>query len=150
MVLLVNSFSIALAQGSGNGTVSSCSSSADCNALQKCQGGICVSNVTGTSGAGSDQGGIATISDFQSLFGKVVGVLVALAGVVLFVLIVVSGLKFITSGGDPKAVEGARKTLTYAVGGLVAILLSYLVLLLIEKVAGLPANTLTNFRVTLP
>ena len=92
---------------------------------------------------------VAQISNFQDLFSNVVSVLIALAGVVLFVLIVMSGLKFITSGGDPKAVEGAKKTLTYAVGGLVAILLSYMVLLLIERVAGLPIGTLTNFKVTL-
>lgn len=92
---------------------------------------------------------VAQISNLRDLFSNVVSVLIALAGVVLFILIVMAGLKFLTSGGDPKAVEGAKKTLTYAVGGLVAILLSYLVLLLIEKVANLPAGTLTNFRVTL-
>jgi hypothetical protein len=93
---------------------------------------------------------VAQISNLRDLFSNVVSVLVALAGVVLFVLIVMAGLKFITSGGDPKAVEGAKKTLTYAVGGLVVILLSYLVLLLIERVTGLNAGTLTNFRVTIP
>jgi ABC-type cobalamin transport system permease subunit len=92
---------------------------------------------------------VAQISDLQGLFGSVVGVLVALAGVVLFVFIVIAGLKFLTSGGDPKAVEEAKKTLTYAVGGLVAILLSYLALLLIERIAGLNTGTLTNFKVTL-
>ena len=42
---------------------------------------------------------------------------------------------------------GAQKTITYAVLGLILILVSYLILVLIEKITGI---SVTNFRITLP
>lgn len=95
-------------------------------------------------------GDIAHISDLQILFGKTVSSLVALAGIVLFVMIFMGGLKYITSGGDPKALEGAKKTITFAVFGLLAILFSYLILVLIQNIAGLGnSDILTKFKITI-
>jgi hypothetical protein len=88
--------------------------------------------------------GIAQISDFECIFGNVVKVALAFAGVVLFVLLIVGGLKYITSGGDPKATEGAQKTITYAILGLVLILLSYLILVLIHAITGVDV---TQFKI---
>jgi hypothetical protein len=86
------------------------------------------------------------LSELEGLFGRAVEAVMALAGIVLFILLVSGGLKFITSGGDPKAVDGAKKTITYAVGGLIVILLSYLILVLIKRITG--ANV-TDFKLTL-
>lgn len=86
------------------------------------------------------------LSELEGLFKNAVGALIALAGIVLFVLLVSGGIKFITSGGDPKAVDGAKKTITYAIGGLLVILLSYLILVLIENITG---AKVTQFKVTL-
>ena len=88
---------------------------------------------------------IPTLTDLEVLFSNVTGLLLGLAGVVLFVLLLSSGLKFITSGGDPKGVESAKKTLTYAIGGFLAILVSYLILLLIKQLTGVDVTT---FKVT--
>ncbi|MGA3291648.1 MAG: hypothetical protein ABSC49_00705 [Candidatus Microgenomates bacterium] len=87
--------------------------------------------------------GIATISDLESVFTRVVSLALGLAGITLFILLIVGGFKYITSGGDPKAVEGAQKTLTYAIGGLIVILLSYLILVLISKITGVDVTTFT-------
>ena len=87
---------------------------------------------------------IAQLSDLEGLFSNVVGIVLGLAGITFFVLLLSSGFKFITSGGDPKALEGAKKTLTYAVGGLIAIILSYLILLLIQQLTGV---NVTIFKV---
>jgi hypothetical protein len=65
------------------------------------------------------------------------------AGIVLFILLLVGGFKFITSGGDPKAVEGAKKTITSAIAGLAVILVSYLIIVLISNITGVD---LTNFN----
>lgn len=94
-----------------------------------------------------DLSGIAKISDLQTLIGNVIGYALGFAGIVLFVLLIVGGFKFITSGGDPKAVEGARKTLTSAIAGLVIILISYLILVLIKNITGVDV---TNFSIMLP
>jgi hypothetical protein len=92
-------------------------------------------------------GGIATISNLSCLFANVVKYALGFAGIVLFVMLLVGGFKFITSGGDPKAVEGAKKTLTYAVAGLIIILISFLILVLIQRITGV---TVTNFTVVQP
>ncbi len=90
--------------------------------------------------------GIATIANLQCVFQNVVAALLGLAGIVLFVLLLTGGFKYITSGGDPKAVEGAQKTITYAIGGLILILLSYLILVLIKTITGVDV---TQFKITL-
>lgn len=92
-------------------------------------------------------GDVATISDLGSMFGRVIGYALGFAGILLFILLIVGGFKFITSGGDPKAVDGAKKTLTSAIAGLVIILISYLVLVLIKTITGV---NVTNFSVVLP
>lgn len=88
----------------------------------------------------------AQLTELEGLFRRAVSSIIALAGITLFVLLVIGGIKYITSGGDPKATEGAQKTITYAIGGLIAILLSYLILVLIQRITG--ANV-TQFKITL-
>jgi hypothetical protein len=51
-----------------------------------------------------------------------------LAGTVSIVVIMVSGIRLIISGGDAKTVEGAKKALTYAIGGLILVFLSFMIL----------------------
>jgi len=89
---------------------------------------------------------IAKISDLGILFERVVSFTLGFAGIVLFILLIIGGFKYITSGGDPKAVEGARKTLTSAIAGLIIILVSYLILVLIYKITGVDV---TKFNVVL-
>ena len=79
---------------------------------------------------------ITTFKWFESLFGNLAGSLLALAGIVLFIFIVMGGIKYITSGGDPKAVDGAKKTISYAIGGVALIAISYLILVLLETITG--------------
>ena len=78
----------------------------------------------------------AQISDFVAVFGNIVRILLAVGAIALFILLLSGGLKYLTSGGDPKAVDSAQKTITYAIGGLVVLVLSYLILLLISQITG--------------
>lgn len=89
----------------------------------------------------------AKISDLGEVFGNLVRAILGFAGITLFILLVIGGFKYITSGGDPKAVEGAKKTLTYAIGGFIILLLSYLVLVLIKVITGVDV---THFNIVLP
>jgi Type IV secretion system pilin len=89
----------------------------------------------------------AKISDLSTVFGNVVSAALGLAAIVLFVLLLMGGFKYITSGGDPKAVESAQKTITSAIIGLVLILVSYLILVLITNITGVDV---TNFKILLP
>lgn len=86
-----------------------------------------------------------TIGDLSKVFANIVRGALGLAGIVFFILLLIGGFRYITSGGDPKAVEGAQKTLTSAVIGLVVILLSFIILLLIQTITGV---NVTNFNIT--
>ena len=82
----------------------------------------------------------AKLSDLEKVFGNVVNVALGFAGIVLFFMLIIGGFKYITAGGDPKGIEGARKTLTYAIAGMVLIALSYLILRFIESFTGAPVT----------
>ena len=92
--------------------------------------------------------GAATISCFPIIIGNVIYWLLILAGIVALAFIILSGFKFLTSGGDPKQAEGARKTLTYAVIGLVLVLLSFGIVRVIGQVTGVRENCITRFGFT--
>lgn len=87
-----------------------------------------------------------TISALEDVFNNLIGSMIALGGILLFIFLVIGGVRYITSGGDPKAVDSAKKTISYAVGGLILLLLSYLILVLIENITG---AKVTNFNITL-
>lgn len=87
----------------------------------------------------------ATIKGFECLFSNAISVVLALAGIVLFVMFLIGGLRYLTSGGDPKATESAKGTLTHAIAGLVVLILAFLILKLIETITGVQ---LTIFKVT--
>lgn len=91
----------------------------------------------------------ATIKDLEGVFTNVVKVLLALGAFGLFIMLLTSGFKYLTSSGDPKAVEGAKKTLTYAVGGFVALAFSYMILRLIGVFTGTD-SIITNFTIVKP
>ena len=77
-----------------------------------------------------------TLDKLGDVFGSLVSALLALGGVVLFIMLLSGGFKFLTSGGDPKAVEGAKKTMTYAIIGVVLLAASYLILKILSDITG--------------
>jgi len=90
--------------------------------------------------------GIVTIKGLEGVFANALGALLGLGGILLFGILIWGGIQFITSGGDPKGVEQAKKTLTYAIGGLVVLALSFLFLRFIATFTG--QTSILNFKVT--
>lgn len=80
--------------------------------------------------------GVATLDCITVVFQNVVMAALLFAGIVALFMIILGGIKFLTSGGDPKQVEGARNTLTWAIVGLILILLSFFILNLIGFITG--------------
>lgn len=80
--------------------------------------------------------GVATLSCIPAVFQNVVSAALLFAGVVAVFMIVYAGIRYITSGGDPKAVEGAKNTLTWAVIGLIVIILSFFIINFIAFFTG--------------
>jgi len=95
---------------------------------------------------GGPNSDVATIQSLTTLFTNVIGVIVALAGVALFIMFVVSGFSFLFSSGDPKKLEQARGTLTNAIIGLVIIVAAYLILRLIGAFSGY--TNITKFNIS--
>lgn len=60
------------------------------------------------------------------------------AGFALFIYLVVGAFQFLTSGGDPKAVEAARNKITNAIIGFVIIFAAFLLIKVLENILGLP------------
>ncbi len=69
------------------------------------------------------------------------------AGIALFIMLLVGGFKYLTSGGDSKATESAKITITYAVFGLALLIGAWLILLLIREITGIDV---TQFEISGP
>lgn len=78
--------------------------------------------------------GVATLNCIPIVFQNIVNWALIFAAVVAIFIIMFSGIKFLRSGGQEKLVEDARNTLTYAIIGLVVILLSFLIINVISDI----------------
>jgi sensor histidine kinase YesM len=77
----------------------------------------------------------------QCIFPSIVNAAFIFIGSVVVILIILSGYKFIMSRGDSKQLEGARKTLTYAIIGLLVVLFSVFLINIIGKATGVNCIT---------
>ena len=87
---------------------------------------------------------VATIKGFEWIFNNTITVILGLAGIILFIMLLIGGFTLLTSGDNVEKAAAARKTITYAVGGIVVAALAYLILVLIYQFTG--ANV-TVFRI---
>ncbi|PIZ98193.1 MAG: hypothetical protein COX78_03555, partial [Candidatus Levybacteria bacterium CG_4_10_14_0_2_um_filter_35_8] len=67
---------------------------------------------------------------------NVVTAALVFSGTIALILVILSGIKFITSKGDQKQVDTAKRTLTYAILGLIIILLSFFIIQFVSFVTG--------------
>jgi hypothetical protein len=86
--------------------------------------------------AGTGDTKAATLDCIPIVFENIVRAALIFAGIVALFFIIISGIKLLTSGGDPKAVDAAKKTLTYAIIGLVIILGSFFIISVIGYITG--------------
>lgn len=84
------------------------------------------------------------LSGLNTIFSNVVEVALWFGGIILFIMLLVGGFKYITSGGDPKSLEGAKRTLTFAIIGFVLLASAFLILRFIAYFTG--ANV-TEFNI---
>jgi len=78
----------------------------------------------------------AELADIEIIIKNFLNIAIQLAGVALFIMLIVGGFKYLTAGDDPKSAESARNTLTYAIVGLVAIIGGWFILRFIETFTG--------------
>lgn len=80
--------------------------------------------------------GAPTIACLIPLVHLAINWMLVAAGIMALFMVIYTGIKFINSGGDPKNIEGARKTLTYTILGLLLIFLSFTIINLVGFVTG--------------
>lgn len=90
-------------------------------------------------------GSPAPLSAGTEIFEGILSAAIPFAGIVLFVMLVIGGFQFLTSGGDPKKAGAARNTLTYAIIGIVLVALAYLILVIISEFTGVEG--ILNFEI---
>ena len=73
-----------------------------------------------------------TSSGFGQLASDVLLILTGTAGALSLMFIVIAGIKFVTSGADPKKLGSATATLTYAIIGLAVTILAFVVLRIVQ------------------
>jgi len=78
----------------------------------------------------------AKLSGIVDILGNIINLLAPAAGIAFFIMMLVGGYQFLTSGGDPKSAGAARNTLTFAVIGIILVIASWLILKLIAQVTG--------------
>lgn len=80
--------------------------------------------------------GVATLQCIPIVLKNVVTAALIFSGTIALILVILSGIKFITSKGDQKQVDLAKRTLTYAILGLIIILLSFFIIQFVSFVTG--------------
>lgn len=125
---------LALALVFSVGVVSLQPAYADCKSASKQQ----VLEGSGTSAAACDDNGVTNI------LRTAVNILGVVAGIAAVIMIIISGFRYITSGGDSGKVSAAKNALIYALVGLVIVALSQFLVHFVLKSAGdatCPAGT---------
>lgn len=78
----------------------------------------------------------ATLDCVFFLIAKVIIWSLAFAEVVAVFFIIFAGIRILTSGGDPKTLDTGKKTLTYAIVGVIVVFCSFLIVSTIAAITG--------------
>lgn len=75
-------------------------------------------------------------SCLETIFTNVLHFAIAGAAIASFVMILMGGFSWLSSGGDPKHLEQARDKITYGIAGLVIMILAWFILSFIYQFTG--------------
>jgi hypothetical protein len=90
----------------------------------------------------TDANYVSTLGDLPPLLASLMFWLIIFSGSVAVIIIILAGIRFILSGGEAKTVETAKKSMTYAILGLLLVFFSFFILNLIGTITGV--NCLTQ------
>ncbi|HLG90750.1 MAG TPA: pilin [Candidatus Saccharimonadales bacterium] len=72
-------------------------------------------------------------TDFNDLLAKIINIISVIVGVVAVIMIIVGGFRYITSGGSPEKVTGAKNTILYGIVGLIIVALAQVIVRFVLK-----------------
>lgn len=89
------------------------------------------------------ESGVPTLKSLETIFSNIFNIAITLAGLVLFIMLIIGGFSYLTSGGDPEKNKKAASTLTWAIIGLVLLIASWFILRFLSEFTGID---LTKFE----
>jgi hypothetical protein len=84
---------------------------------------------------------VPTLKCLEIVFSNILTVATSLSVFALFVMLIVGGFRYLTSGGDPKATAAAQQTMTFAIIGIALMAIVFLVFKIIEALTGVNITT---------
>ena len=97
--------------------------SADCSTPQTAQEQI----KCGANSAAGNTGKNNAPKTLQDTIATVINILSAAVGIIAVIMIIIGGLRYVTSAGNPEGAKNARNTILYAVIGLVVVALAQII-----------------------
>lgn len=95
------------------------------NGQQQINRGLCAgANLQFTEGGANCQDATDATAKFNQIIRVIINLLSVVVGIVAVVMIIVGGLRYITSGGSDTSVTSAKNTILYAVIGLIIVALA--------------------------
>lgn len=91
---------------------------------------------------------ISPIQNLVKVIQSVIRFILLVAFILAFIFLIIGGIRWITAGGDEKAVAGARGMITGALIGLVIVLVAYALIRTVEIFFGI--NIITGQQFTIP
>ncbi len=91
------------------------------------QGNLCAGANLDSNGQCDESTVTQAKENVNTLLVQVINVFSLIVGVTAVVMIIIGGLKYITSGGDSGNVTGAKNTILYAIVGLVIVALAQVI-----------------------
>jgi len=85
--------------------------------------------------------GPATFADLGQMISNILNIAFRMAGIAAFIMIIVGGFQYLTAGGDPKKTQAAGQTITYAIFGLIALIVVWFVFRFLEEFTGVSLTT---------
>lgn len=79
--------------------------------------------------------GTGDVSRIETFIRNVIQIFVVLAGSIATLFFVFGGVRYITSSGNPEALEGAKKTIIYSGVGLALVLAAFVLSNIVTQVA---------------
>jgi type IV secretory pathway VirB2 component (pilin) len=64
-------------------------------------------------------------TSLEDMITSVINVLLYIAGIIAVIMIIVGGIKYMTSSGDSSGISSAKNTVLYAIIGLVLVILAF-------------------------
>lgn len=72
-------------------------------------------------------------ADFGVLLTRIINYFLGLVGLIAVLMLVIGGIRYITSGGNEQTIEKAKQTILYAIIGIVIVVLAYAIVFTITN-----------------